>query len=124
MIKLSNCKLAILELTGNNIRDRGLIEIGKIVGKHYAYNSLSVSLKYLNVSQNSITLYGVEEFSKLMMLNSTLGELIIDSNKLCKSGCSLQTFKSMINQNIGIGTLSMKKIAADSLDMTLLFEGL
>jgi hypothetical protein len=47
---LSDCQIGMLDLTGNTLRDKGIILLGDILGTNYAHNSISVRLKHLNLS--------------------------------------------------------------------------
>ena len=40
----------MLGLTGNSIKDKGIMILGDILGTRYAHNSVSVRLKHLNLS--------------------------------------------------------------------------
>ncbi len=85
-------------MSKNQIGDAGFKLIAEVIGSQYGRNSLSRSLKILNLSDNQIHSYGIEFYCKNMFNNIELTELYLANNNLSK-GCQFFNFKYYITKN-------------------------
>ena len=101
-----------LDLSKNQIGDEGFKLIAEVIGFQYGHNSLSRSLKILNLSDNQIRSYGIEFYCKNMFNSNALTELYLANNNLSK-GEQFFNFKYYITKNWTLKKLDFSNCFTD-----------
>jgi Ran GTPase-activating protein (RanGAP) involved in mRNA processing and transport len=113
MPNLTECRLEKLDVSRNNIQDKGLICLSKIIGSAYNLRqSLAAHLRLLNLSDNGITSIGFEYFCKQIIKNFTLEKLWLDKNSLSK-GNRFQICRLLLQNTKSLKFLSMRNVGLE-----------
>ena len=107
---MKNCKVEILDLSANPIKNEGCIAISKcLISEKFS------EVRYINLSECNIQFNGIKEFFRYIRLNKKLDTILFNKNNLfSKKWIYLEEFLINLNiRHLGLNGCSLKNSVED-----------